>query len=410
MMQRGRKGGERHFDAFEPHTRFKHAILKSYVQSWAQKILRGMPDRRAWFVDGFAGAGTDRDGNAGSPLIAAEIAAQIHRDMGPTPTGRARMNVIAFEADDRVRERLRESLAHHLAHVPRLVSVPRGVLSDRLPALVERIKDDPVLYFLDPFGVDGLVAKDLPKLLAGPSNEVFALFHHQGAARLYAALFTRERDVTYELAEGSQRAFWDDLEAEETEAKRRDLESRNRAISTTRNSSQEILARALGDAVLHEMQRLPHQEAAAWLTRCFARELVRAGARFVLELPVRNDRNRDVYKLVYATKSAVGVRTMKQAFHTAWQQIDLEPEVKERIGWELNVHVPDVADDLERQLAGQTIRWSSKDRKDRTLYRYLLEETAVFMHQMEDVKRHLIDRGRAVETRPLTFRFPPATP
>ena len=65
------KARDKHFDEFEPHTLLKHAILKTYLATWAMRLLQwGRAGDVVYFVDAFAGQGRDGVGNPGSPAIA----------------------------------------------------------------------------------------------------------------------------------------------------------------------------------------------------------------------------------------------------------------------------------------------------------------------------------------------------
>jgi serine/threonine protein kinase len=70
------KARERHFDQFRAHTQLKHGILQFYLESWVRKLLlRPGGGDRAYLMDAFAGEGMDEQGNHGSPVISARVAA-----------------------------------------------------------------------------------------------------------------------------------------------------------------------------------------------------------------------------------------------------------------------------------------------------------------------------------------------
>ncbi len=396
------RSSDDHFDEFRGHTLLKHLVLRKYVGAWAAKLrTRG---GEVWYVDGFAGEGRDKLGNPGSPLIAAQLAEPFEAD------GKGVMRVLAFEKDAGRCEKLKEAMRPYTDRTPPIAHVRCGVLAERIAGVMQRIGDRPAFFFLDPFGVDGLIAGLLPTLLSGPQNEVFALFADVAAVRLYAVLVAPGRDPGAE--EAAIRAAPSLFEAwtEEDALRGRAQAARSlRALEATRGPAERILATALGAGTIEELARVPGDERGDFLVRRFMDRLHDAGAAYVLSLPVRDDANQRMYQLVYGTKSAVGLRTMKVAIDSGLRNAPLPEEAVETMQAELRGNEASVVGELARHFAGREVRWTED--KDRgwvdSVKRYLLEQTAIFPMQFEAVKTRLKAAGYVSTNRPLTLAFPP---
>ena len=68
------------FDTLHEWSERKLQLLKRYVEA-ADKILGSI--NQIYYVDGFAGRGTYRDGNKGSPIRIAELAQQYKQEGKP---------------------------------------------------------------------------------------------------------------------------------------------------------------------------------------------------------------------------------------------------------------------------------------------------------------------------------------
>lgn len=393
------RAGDRHFDEFHDHTLLKHLILHKYVGAWAAKLRRLC--REFWFVDAFAGEGCDKKGNPGSPLIAARLADSFEHD------GQGAMRVLAIEKDEGRCARLREIMS---PFTERKIAVVRcGTLAERIDNFANYIGDKPALFFLDPFGVEGLLVDLLPKLLRGPQNEVFALFADVGANRLHAVLMAegRDPDVEEEAVRAAPSLFPEFVE-EDVERTRNAIERSQRALLATQDASDRILSQALGPGTLEEVALVPEHARRDWLVRRYMRTLVESGAEYVLALPVRDASSQRVYQLVYATKSPVGLRTMKEAMDSALRNTSLPNESKELILAELRGNEDAVVRRLAGHFAGREVRWTGeKDRRSDTIKRYLLEQTAIFPMQFSAVLQRLDEAGFVAGGRPITLRFPP---
>jgi three-Cys-motif partner protein len=397
------RASDRHFDEFHGHTLLKHLVLRKYVGAWAAKLRSS--DHAVWFIDGFAGEGQDKCGNPGSPLIAARLAEPFEAD------GQGAMRVIAFEKDPTRCNKLREVMRPYTDRKPPIVHVRCGILADSIAGVMQHIGDTPALFFLDPFGVDGILVDLLPKALQGPQNEVFALFADVAATRLHAVLVARGRDPdAEEEAVRAEPSLFPEFTEDEAARCRAEAEKSLRALRATQAPSERILADALGPGVVQELEGVPDEARRERLTRMFMHRLLESGAAYVLSLPVRDEANQRMYQLIYATKSAVGLRTMKEAMDSALRNAPLPEESVESMWAELRGNELTVVHQLAHHFAAREVRWTQgKDRGEAdTVKRYLLEQTEIFPMQFDSVKARLEQDGYVSAKRPLTLRFPPA--
>lgn len=390
---------EGHFEAFEPHTLLKHAILRAYLHAWAMKLLLwSQAGDTVYFVDAFAGAGQDDEGNPGSPLIAAHIAAGVPTAVARVGRGRqGRMRVRAIE-QHAGRHAALARLLEPFGEVDRAMArAGRGVLADYIDRMDKEIGAAPALYFLDPFGVKGLDAATYPKLLEGPQNEIFALFADMGATRLHGLVVASRSDVEGQIAKLREQAtLFPELEAELEQAVRDAAAQRNQALDISQAPSREYLIRALGDeGVIAEMEALPPDERPDAFVGAFIKALLRAGARYVLTIPIRNAQGQRVYTLVHASKSAKGFAAMKEAVSAGLDNAELPAEMRERMRGDLAVPMEAVVQHLGTQFAGQVeVAWTGgKGQEPGTVRCHLLEETPVFHFQLSAIRDALAAAG-----------------
>ena len=398
------------FDDFQPHTLLKIRILEAYLGAWAMKLIQwGGAGRTLYYIDGFAGPGGDKQGRPGSPVVATRIAlrTQAHlRERIPEAT----MRVIAIEKLAGLHKSLKEVADGFDVGERGVLRALRGELPDHIDALLAETQGAPTLSFLDPYGVKGLDASTYPKLLSGPCDEMFVLFHEMGAGRLHGVVLARADDIEGQVrdlrATPSLFAEWDD-DAERVIRER--AAERAEALDLTRPGSRDALRRALGDIDLEsELERIPVSDRPDAFLRLFIRRLIDSGAGYVLTLPMRDDDGHRVYSLVYASKSAKGFVTMKEAITTSLNSNVLAAEVCEMIRDDLRVSIPQLVDDLARRFAGRELRWTG----DGGLQSFVLQNTALFHFQKPELLEALtsagyVPRGRTGKPKtPILVSFP----
>jgi three-Cys-motif partner protein len=368
-----------HFEEFEAHTRLKHLILKAYLTSWAFKmLLRPGGGDRAYFLDACAGAGMDDVGNHGSPVLAA-IQAAIARDRVHTMTGRdVDVITVAVEKKQTLFRALKQNLEPFGSHARAL----HGELREFLPDLLDEIGDAPILCFIDPFGVEPLRAEVVRAILGRPHCEAFVLFHDQGCLRHYGAAAAAEPGETSEPSD----LFGDMIERPPRLPPRG--EAAERALQVTAARAIEILDAAF-DVVpwRARIDAVPATNRRAEFVRMYREFLLDCGATFVQPIPIRNNDNQHVYYLIYASKSATGLETMKEAVSAALRRTELNVSAADTIRFAIRSPLQRIAGELAARFAGRTMPWTSANAEGLIpLGKYVLRETPVFPHEIPELK------------------------
>lgn len=138
------------FQQKQPAAVLKHALLREYAKVFASAVGSRDRSRPVWVVDAYAGAGAyeeaDPEGNHpdGSPLILLKMAESFARTQ--------RINSIFIESKAQAASAL-ETNTQAFRERGLDVTVLQGDVENRLPEAWTRIGADPVVTFLDPFGV-----------------------------------------------------------------------------------------------------------------------------------------------------------------------------------------------------------------------------------------------------------------
>lgn len=384
-----------HFDEFQPHTRLKHAILDTYIVAWAMKLLMwGRAGHRLAIVDAFAGTGRDARGNEGSPVIAVRRARQAMDEASARQPelANAEVHVFAIESD-RVRFRqLEENLAPFAARSRDLVHVLRGSLSDHIDGILAQLGPAPTFLFLDPFGIKGLDAATYPKVLSGRHNEIFALFSDIGAVRLHGLISAEHADPASEVERIlTTPSLFPEYDRVDIEAARAAAGRTNDALDSSVPASRGHLTRALGgEEWVTELEQSASEARADVFLKLFRRRLVKSGAQHVLTVPMRNDAGQRVYALVHASKSRVGLMTMKECVSAGLRRGVLADNARTAIMADLGVDTRLIVENLSRELAGVTVPWADEQRGLRSL---LLAHSPLFHFQADELKSALKSRG-----------------
>jgi len=404
----GGKPKDRHFEDFRPHTRFKHLVLRHYIEAWTRKLLlRAGAGDEVLLVDAFAGVGMDEQGRHGSPIILARIAADAESQLRQQHHGReCHIRLVAIEKDARKYAQLKANLEPfgERAHVR------HGTLAHYLPELLAREPAVPTIAFLDPCGVDGLDASLVRQILALPRNEVLARFSDEGALRHFGV-------VSAERLHGSAEAE-DDLPlfahtggpaiTKDAQAK---AERRKVSREVTAARARAILCNAFGgdywEAVISGVPSGPGRRRR--FVALYRDLLAETGARYTTAVPVWDDGQQLDATLIHASRSPYGRSTLKEAVERAIKQCELPPQAKALIQLDLRTDLDEVVRSTGAQFAGQTIAWVDKEAGVPSVRRFVLQETEVFVHQLRDLKRKLKDAGLFASRgkEPILLRFPP---
>lgn len=157
----------------DPHTTAKHEILRRYLEAWFP--ILGTYHDRIVYIDGFCGPGRYKNGEAGSPVIALDVAATHRKSM----TGE-----IAFwfieERGDRLAH-LKQELAAIAVPPHFKVIAETGRFHEKFGKVLDSIENDryalaPTFAFIDPFGFSGIPFSLIERLLKHKRCEAFITF------------------------------------------------------------------------------------------------------------------------------------------------------------------------------------------------------------------------------------------
>lgn len=151
----------------------KLKLLRNYVAA-ASKIMRS-----SYYVDGFAGSGIYEDGSMGSPVRIAELALSYERE-----EKNYSIKCINVEQDKERFANLEASTSKYGGTVLNL----QGTFVENSDKIVREVKSQPVICFLDPFGIKGIDWETIEKIInRGPyaPTDIWIRFDTQMVARLY---------------------------------------------------------------------------------------------------------------------------------------------------------------------------------------------------------------------------------
>lgn len=413
-----------HFEEFADHTRVKHFLLDVYLKAWATILARG-GFKKLWFVDAFAGEGNDSKGNPGSPLIAARIAEDINEaHFGKELSSREGMHVLAFETDPYRFKKL-SIVMEPFARLgwPKSVVVLRDYsLDTKVDEVTKTLRTSPALYFLDPFGIDGLSAEVVPKLLAGPHNELLILFADEGAVRLAGKARAGVPDEATMVAAAESGVPESLFGAEETERLRdeaRAAAKRAHAGHKSNPDAERILDRAYGGAwaraELEKTRDDMRQAKSVEIYEEMLRRLQPERKLFILRFSVDTDEGRHKYFLIHVSQNKRAFAAMKGAMHrTRGQRKSGEDGVGELIeSLDTATNIRAVADVVVERFAGRTVRWTMDGDDSDTVKRFAIDETPLWFHECDALRDELLSRGlthlndKGRPKSPLTYTFPP---
>jgi three-Cys-motif partner protein len=175
----------------EPHTKAKHAILRSYLNAWIP-ILGRMPGELL-LIDGFAGPGEYLAGEDGSPLIMLKAYLEHgHRDRIVS-----RPRYLFIEDDAGRVAHLREKVAGLGLPTSLDVQIEHGSYADILEArfAAEGVHHPPTFAFIDPFGYAETDMELTSRILAFPHCDVLIY-----VPLSYVARFINEASVERSLS------------------------------------------------------------------------------------------------------------------------------------------------------------------------------------------------------------------
>lgn len=137
----------------------KHGLLASYLSPFTAMLGSVNKQKTVWYVDCYAGAGTTGAGSDisdGSPILAARVAAKSTADV----------RCAFVEADPVYAQNLEDALRQRAPAGGRY-QVYKEEAETALPKILQVMRTDPALIFVDPFGL-GISYELFKKALARP--------------------------------------------------------------------------------------------------------------------------------------------------------------------------------------------------------------------------------------------------
>lgn len=138
------------FQQRQPAAVLKHALLREYTKVFASTVGSQDRARPVWVIDGYAGAGAyeepDPEGTHpdGSPLIVLKMAEGFQ--------SKRVIKSIFIESDAAAVEALNQNVTAFRQR-GLSASILHGTVEDQMPSAWASVGNDPVVTFLDPFGV-----------------------------------------------------------------------------------------------------------------------------------------------------------------------------------------------------------------------------------------------------------------
>lgn len=249
----------------DPHTKAKHQILRTYLGAWFGILAQRMP--RIVYFDGFAGPGKYSRGEDGSPIIALDIAINQAQKTPNTEfilffveQEQARLNNLIAEIQQKA--------------IPNTVSVYpiQSNFERAAQALFDSLKSRganlaPTFAFIDPFGFSGIPFRLVSKFLQYQSTEVFINVMADAINRF--------------------------------------VEHPNQAIP------QHVIDTFGTPKVIDVLRNAPDRFSAL---RDLYQSQLKLHARYVRYFEMRDERNKVIYYLFFASNNRLGHKKIKEAF------------------------------------------------------------------------------------------------
>lgn len=392
----------KHFDKFRGQTRLKHFILESYLEAWATVQLVQGVHANAWFIDAFAGTGKDSEGKPGSPLIACRVSRRVSGFLSSRLSTAPVLRVVAIEANALRFRALQAATAEFCGdRGGNCLSLICGSLDGHLDDVIGLgSPTEPKLFFLDPFGVQGLDAAVVRRIFERKRYEALILFADSAAVRLDGAARAQRRPVADARTQAP--SLFDDCEAEVPSEiasevdEAIDVAPANEAILRTAFGTEFNAARALADRSEHP--RL------AWM-QAYVVALHKWKATHVLPFSVVDEAEQHRYYLIHAATHGMATEKFKDAIRRAMNRRAEDSASQTSMLYVSAINARECLEAIQRHFAGQTVRWQNE--KDlETIRSFLLRETPALHSDLPRVRGALKQQGWQTSSRPATYAIP----
>lgn len=169
------------FESPQGAARLKLGILGRYVAQFTSKVGSRSAGNRVCYFDGYAGQGFYDDGEAGSPVVAAQ-AAELFQNKFRDLDG------FLVEKDRETFEALVDSFP-----LSTTWQLRHGTANEYVDEMLEWAGSSPLLAFIDPFGL-GVSYSDLKRIMSRPGKTEILLNVSKPGVRRNAGHLTSEKD------------------------------------------------------------------------------------------------------------------------------------------------------------------------------------------------------------------------
>ena len=166
------------FEEKEVQTVSKHNIFENYLEPWVKIISNRSWVKDAYYVDAFAGTGKYKTGEAGSPVIAANI---LIKSQKPT----CKLHCVCIERDIKRYKILESSLKQFEAKLD--IEKYNSEFFTCIDMILKKIGKSPAFFFIDPQGFSGMDFDKIETILNLPHKEVLINFQYNAIQRWLTA-------------------------------------------------------------------------------------------------------------------------------------------------------------------------------------------------------------------------------
>ncbi|HEX2070805.1 MAG TPA: three-Cys-motif partner protein TcmP [Thermoleophilaceae bacterium] len=296
---------ERFFADPKESSRYKVELLGDYALPFFYKLGSRYP--RVWIVDGYAGPASyePEPGSSptqiGSPMATARVARQVVSEQH-----RSELRIINVERDRDIYARLQSNLK---GFAPQVINF-QGSFDSRVEDILQIVGNDPVLFFVDPFGMEGADLRLVDRLLdrkARTITELLINFSYRGFQRMAGNLISRPRSP-----------------------------ARQKAADTKIAKLDAILGTRQWRWVWNDKSLTPTEKCAR-VADLYRDSLRERGIEYVHPIQMRDDYYGPVrYELIFATRSSHGVYLMsnfvasyqEKLFDATHSDLSFEPQLR----------------------------------------------------------------------------------
>lgn len=271
----------------QPHTAAKHTILREYLKAWIRIMTMGYNiDKKAIYIDGFAGPGEYENGQPGSPIIALKESIDYfwqYRDKKP------QLRFIFLEADPKRCENLKSNVLSicgdkgkrlypenglyspdRYSHMK--IYVGHGRFEDEMEKLIKPLKGTgaSIFAFIDPFGFKSMPFETIEHILRNDRAEVFINFMYEDINRFLK-------------------------------------------LDSLQDAYNQLFGTSKWKQIVQNLDKYTPEERRYFLHSLYEEQLRKAGAKHVISFEMKNEKNATEYFLYFGTKHVKGLEKMKDA-------------------------------------------------------------------------------------------------